>query len=115
MAPQYLTEGVMRERLAELGHAPRFGCELTSFEQDDEGLSAHLFSQAGEEVVRALSDRRRRRAQLRAPGAAHRVSRQDPGAIAGSGAPGALAGHVEKVGLGRLVMGGGVSDSIAWR
>lgn len=53
MVPQYLTEAVMRERLAELGHAPQFGCELTGFEQDDEGVTAHLLSKTGAQVVRA--------------------------------------------------------------
>ena len=42
MLPQYLTEGVLRDRLAELGHAPRFGHELTGFEQDGEGVTARL-------------------------------------------------------------------------
>ena len=42
MLPQYLTEGVLRDRLAELGHAPRFGHELTGFEQDGEGVTAGL-------------------------------------------------------------------------
>lgn len=42
MLPQYLTEGVLRERLAELGHAPRFGHELTGFEQDSDGVNARL-------------------------------------------------------------------------
>ena len=39
---EYLTEGILRERLAELGHAPRFGHELTGFEQDGEGVAARL-------------------------------------------------------------------------
>jgi len=34
MVPQFLTEAVMRERLAELGHRPEFGRELTGFSQD---------------------------------------------------------------------------------
>ncbi len=49
MVPQFLTEGVMRERLAELGHRPEFGRELTGFSQDAEGVTA----QVGGEVVRA--------------------------------------------------------------
>jgi 2-polyprenyl-6-methoxyphenol hydroxylase-like FAD-dependent oxidoreductase len=28
LVPQFLTEGVMRERLAEMGHKPEYGCEL---------------------------------------------------------------------------------------
>jgi 2-polyprenyl-6-methoxyphenol hydroxylase-like FAD-dependent oxidoreductase len=42
MLPQYLTEAVLRDRLAELGHAPRFAHELTGFEQDGEGVTARL-------------------------------------------------------------------------
>jgi 2-polyprenyl-6-methoxyphenol hydroxylase-like FAD-dependent oxidoreductase len=39
----------MRERLAELGHRPEFGRELTGFSQDAEGVTA----QVGNEIVRA--------------------------------------------------------------
>ena len=53
MIPQFLTEGIMRERLAEFGRSVEFGCELTGFEQDDEGVTAHLAGKAGEEIVRA--------------------------------------------------------------
>jgi 2-polyprenyl-6-methoxyphenol hydroxylase-like FAD-dependent oxidoreductase len=49
MVPQFLTEAVMRERLAELGHQPEFGRELTSFSQDAEGVTAEV----GNEIVRA--------------------------------------------------------------
>ena len=52
MVPQFLTEGVMRERLTELGHSPAFGCELVGFEQDADGVTARLSSQAGEETLR---------------------------------------------------------------
>jgi 2-polyprenyl-6-methoxyphenol hydroxylase-like FAD-dependent oxidoreductase len=53
MLPQYLTEGVLRERLAELGHAPRFGHELTGFEQDGEGVAARLATAGGATTARA--------------------------------------------------------------
>jgi len=53
MVPQYLTEGAMRERLAELGHRPAFGCELVGFEQDENGVTARLASAAGEATIRA--------------------------------------------------------------
>lgn len=53
MALQFLTEGIMRERLVELGHRPEFGCELVSFTQDEDGISARLSGKAGEEVIRA--------------------------------------------------------------
>jgi 2-polyprenyl-6-methoxyphenol hydroxylase-like FAD-dependent oxidoreductase len=49
MAPQYLTEALMRERLAELGAAPEFGRELTGFAQDAEGVVA----EAGGKTIRA--------------------------------------------------------------
>jgi 2-polyprenyl-6-methoxyphenol hydroxylase-like FAD-dependent oxidoreductase len=52
MVPQFLTEGVMRERLLELGRRVEFGCKLTSLEQDRDGVTARLAGTAGEEVVR---------------------------------------------------------------
>lgn len=52
MIPQFLTELVMRERLAELGHHVEFGCELVGFEQDDAGVSARLVSKRGPENIR---------------------------------------------------------------
>jgi 2-polyprenyl-6-methoxyphenol hydroxylase-like FAD-dependent oxidoreductase len=52
LVPQFLTEGVMRERLAELGHRPLFGCELVGIEQDGNGVSARLAGKAGETVLR---------------------------------------------------------------
>lgn len=53
MIPQFLTEGVMRDRLAEFGHRVEFGCELIGFEQDDEGVTARLGGKSGEQVVRS--------------------------------------------------------------
>jgi 2-polyprenyl-6-methoxyphenol hydroxylase-like FAD-dependent oxidoreductase len=52
MVPQFLTEGVMRERLVELGHRPEFGCELVGLEQDADGVTARLATEAGEDVIR---------------------------------------------------------------
>jgi 2-polyprenyl-6-methoxyphenol hydroxylase-like FAD-dependent oxidoreductase len=52
MVPQFLTEGVMRERLLELGQRPEFGCELVRLQQDKDGVTARLVGKAGEEVVR---------------------------------------------------------------
>jgi 2-polyprenyl-6-methoxyphenol hydroxylase-like FAD-dependent oxidoreductase len=52
MAPQFLTERVMRERLIELGHRPELACELVGLEQDEDGVTARLVSKAGEEVIR---------------------------------------------------------------
>ena len=49
MLPQFLTEGLLRQRLIELGHAPRFGCELTGFKQDKSGVTAQI----GAETIRA--------------------------------------------------------------
>jgi 2-polyprenyl-6-methoxyphenol hydroxylase-like FAD-dependent oxidoreductase len=49
MVPQFLTEAVMRERLAELGYRVEFGHELTGFTQDEASVTA----QVGDEVVRA--------------------------------------------------------------
>jgi 2-polyprenyl-6-methoxyphenol hydroxylase-like FAD-dependent oxidoreductase len=53
MVPQFLTEGVMRERLAELGHKPGFGSELVGLEQDETGVTARLAGRHGTEAVRA--------------------------------------------------------------
>jgi 2-polyprenyl-6-methoxyphenol hydroxylase-like FAD-dependent oxidoreductase len=52
MVPQFLTEAVMRERLAELGHRPDFGCTLVGFEQHADGVMARLAGKAGEESIR---------------------------------------------------------------
>lgn len=52
MMPQFLTEGVMRQRLLELGHRPELGCELIGLGQDVGGVTARLVGMAGEEVVR---------------------------------------------------------------
>jgi 2-polyprenyl-6-methoxyphenol hydroxylase-like FAD-dependent oxidoreductase len=52
MVAQFRTEAVMRERLAELGHAPHFGCELTGFVQDSNGVTAQLANQTGNETLR---------------------------------------------------------------
>jgi hypothetical protein len=53
MSPQFVTEGVMRERLAELGHHVEFGATLIDFEHGDGGVSAHLRSSRGDEVISA--------------------------------------------------------------
>ncbi|MFT8550251.1 FAD-dependent oxidoreductase [Acetobacter okinawensis] len=53
MLPQFATEAVMRERLAELGHHPHFGTRLTGFEQDDHGVTARVEQETGEQVIRA--------------------------------------------------------------
>lgn len=53
MVPQFLTEGVMRERLAEFGHRPQFGCELTDFTQDRNGIVCQLSTAAGAQSLRA--------------------------------------------------------------
>ncbi|OWJ71361.1 2-polyprenyl-6-methoxyphenol hydroxylase [Haematobacter missouriensis] len=52
MVPQFLTERVMRTRLAELGHRPEFGTELIGFEQDADGVTAQLATRTGEKTIR---------------------------------------------------------------
>ncbi|MEY2934652.1 MAG: hypothetical protein RL033_5401 [Pseudomonadota bacterium] len=52
MVPQFLTEGVLRERLLELGVRPEFGTELVAFERDEEGVTARLQGPTGHSVVR---------------------------------------------------------------
>ncbi|POF61161.1 Pentachlorophenol 4-monooxygenase [Novacetimonas maltaceti] len=53
MLPQFATEAVMRERLAELGHHPRFGTRLTGFAQDAHGVTARMGEENGEHMIRA--------------------------------------------------------------
>ncbi len=53
MVPQFLTEGVLRERLAELGARAQFGCELLSFKQEDGAVVARVRGAAGKETIRA--------------------------------------------------------------
>ena len=53
MVPQFLTEAVMRERLAELGHRPQYGVELNGFVQDADGVSARISSAEGVTSFRA--------------------------------------------------------------
>jgi 2-polyprenyl-6-methoxyphenol hydroxylase-like FAD-dependent oxidoreductase len=52
MVPQFLTERVMRERLVELGHQAKFGCELVGLDQDEDGVTARLISKGREEIIR---------------------------------------------------------------
>ncbi|WP_329456079.1 FAD-dependent oxidoreductase [Streptomyces sp. NBC_01497] len=53
LVPQFLTERVLRERLAELGHLPRYGHELVGFDQDTDGVDARIATPDGERTVRA--------------------------------------------------------------
>jgi 2-polyprenyl-6-methoxyphenol hydroxylase-like FAD-dependent oxidoreductase len=53
MIPQFLTERILRERLAEFGKSVEFGTELTSFEKLEDGVIAGLRNQAGEQTVQA--------------------------------------------------------------
>jgi 2-polyprenyl-6-methoxyphenol hydroxylase-like FAD-dependent oxidoreductase len=52
MVPQFRTEAVLRERLAELGGTPEYGRELTRFEQDAEGVTATVAGPDGVETIR---------------------------------------------------------------
>ena len=52
MLPQFLTEGILRDRLAELGHRPEFGSELVGLDQDEAGVSLRIIGPAGEENIR---------------------------------------------------------------
>ena len=52
MVPQFLTESVLRERLAELGHRPHYGCELRGIEQDDSGVDATIVTSGKQETLR---------------------------------------------------------------
>ncbi|WP_394834320.1 FAD-dependent oxidoreductase [Pendulispora rubella] len=52
MVPQFATEAVMRERLAEWGGSPEFGHELRAFQQDTEGVNAVVAHAGKEETIR---------------------------------------------------------------
>jgi 2-polyprenyl-6-methoxyphenol hydroxylase-like FAD-dependent oxidoreductase len=53
MAAQFVTEAMMRERLAESGHKVEFGMSLRRFIQDTEGVSTTVSGPTGEMIVRA--------------------------------------------------------------
>jgi len=53
MLPQYLTEGILRTRLAELGHAPRYGHALAGFEQDADGVTTQVQTVDGDITIHA--------------------------------------------------------------
>ncbi len=52
MVPQFLTEAVMRDRLAELGHRVQFGHAVIGLELDANGVSVRLATSTGEQTVR---------------------------------------------------------------
>ncbi|HEY5337436.1 MAG TPA: FAD-dependent oxidoreductase [Rhizomicrobium sp.] len=53
MLPQYLTEAILRDRLAELGHRPQFGNELVGFDQSAKGVTAKVKSEKGIATIQA--------------------------------------------------------------
>ncbi|WP_434212208.1 FAD-dependent oxidoreductase [[Pseudomonas] boreopolis] len=53
MVPQFLTETVMAERLAELGHRPGYGLELVGLQQDAGGVTATVAGEGKEHRIRA--------------------------------------------------------------
>lgn len=55
MVPQYETEAVLRDRLAEYGVVPQRGVELLAFDQDEAGVSARLRAADGTESTERFS------------------------------------------------------------
>jgi len=53
MVPQFLTERVMRDRLAEFGKYPEFGHELVAFDEADGGITARIAGKHRQCTVRA--------------------------------------------------------------
>ncbi|MET8144347.1 FAD-dependent oxidoreductase [Sphaerisporangium sp. NPDC005288] len=53
MLPQFRTESLLRDRLAELGHAPRYQHELLHFDQADDAVTARIGTPDGTTTVRA--------------------------------------------------------------
>ena len=54
MVPQFITEQILRSRLAELGGRVEFGLELKGFEQDEDGVTAFVAHNEREEIIRAI-------------------------------------------------------------
>jgi 2-polyprenyl-6-methoxyphenol hydroxylase-like FAD-dependent oxidoreductase len=52
-APQWRTQEILRTRLAGLGVGVEFGCEVAEVSQDDDGVTATLAGDGGQEQVRA--------------------------------------------------------------
>jgi 2-polyprenyl-6-methoxyphenol hydroxylase-like FAD-dependent oxidoreductase len=52
LVPQFLTEAVLRERLAELGHRVEFGSELIAFTQDRSCVTATITTAKGKDTIR---------------------------------------------------------------
>jgi len=52
MVPQFLTEQLMRERLAELGHRVEFDHALVDIAQDADGVTLRVATPAGEQTLR---------------------------------------------------------------
>jgi len=52
MVPQFLTEEVMRGRLAELGHRVEYGAELVTFTQDADGVTTQVKTGPGGHTIR---------------------------------------------------------------
>ena len=53
MCPQWITERILRERLAALGHTVQGGCELLALAQDAHGVDATLRDAHGKRTLRA--------------------------------------------------------------
>jgi 2-polyprenyl-6-methoxyphenol hydroxylase-like FAD-dependent oxidoreductase len=51
--PQWRTEAILRDRLAELGGKVEFGCRLNGFRPDDDGVTVTLERDGATETVRA--------------------------------------------------------------
>ena len=88
MVPQFLTESVMRDRLAELGHRVDFGHGLIGVEQDDTGVSVRLATPTGEQTVRTRycgEPCQIRMDWFRADYGGYRLPRQDAGRARGGG------------------------------
>jgi 2-polyprenyl-6-methoxyphenol hydroxylase-like FAD-dependent oxidoreductase len=53
MLPQFMTEGILRDRLAELGHRPLFSHAMISFEQDEASVAVDIDAPDGARSIRA--------------------------------------------------------------
>ena len=53
LVPQFLTERILRDRLAELGHVPAYAHELVGVDQDADTVTASIATPTGERTVHA--------------------------------------------------------------
>ena len=103
--PQPVTDRLLAERAAELGAEIRRGCEVTGFEQDDDGRDRR--ARRRHTAALALAGRLRRRTQPGAQAARHRL----PGRARQDRVAPRRGGGDHAAGRGGRGVGGGAQDA----